>query len=209
MSLIDSYNTVAAEYVSHVAGELAHKPFDRALLQMFAEITRDGQIGDVGCGPGHITRYLRDLGADVFGCDLSPAMIEQAQMLNPEIEFWLGDMRSLDLADAELAGIVAFYSILHTPHDELLDMLKALKRVIKPQGYLLASFHLQDDHWRDKRLTEWWGQMVDVTFYFYSREELEQAFLQAGFKIAQITVRAPYPNVELETQRAYILGQLN
>ncbi len=207
MSVIDSYNAVAADYVNHVAGELAHKPFDRALLSQFVALTKGGQICDVGCGPGHITRFLRDAGANVFGCDVSPAMIEQAQLFNPDIEFWLGDMRSLHLDDASLDGIVAFYSIVHTPHDELVEVLRQLKRVLKPQGYLLASFHLQDQQWQDNHLTEWWGRPVNVTFYFYTREELEQGFIEAGFWLEQIEVRAPYDGVEVATQRAYLLAQ--
>ncbi|MCW1967839.1 MAG: class I SAM-dependent methyltransferase [Anaerolineae bacterium] len=208
MNIIDSYNAVAADYVNHVAGELAHKPFDRALLRQFIELTQGGQICDVGCGPGHITRFLRDSGANVFGCDVSPAMIEQAQLLNPDLEFWLGDMRSLHLDDASLNGIVAFYSLVHTPHHELIDTLKQLKRVLKPQGYLLASFHLQDQRWQDNHLTEWWGRPVNVTFYFYTRDELEQSFIEAGFWLEQVSTRAPYPNVEVETQRAYLLAQV-
>ena len=56
-------------------------------------------------------------------------------------------------------------------------------------------------------MTEWWGWPVNVTFYFYTREELEQGFIEAGFWLEQIEVRAPYDGVEVATQRAYLLAQ--
>jgi organic hydroperoxide reductase OsmC/OhrA len=74
-----SYDRLAAAYAEHVAGELAHKPFDRALLDDLADRVRGaGPVGDVGCGPGHVTAYLRARGVDARGVDLSPEMIDRA-----------------------------------------------------------------------------------------------------------------------------------
>ena len=40
----DSYDRVAADYVEHVAGELEHKPFDRAYLdRLAADLAGSGQ----------------------------------------------------------------------------------------------------------------------------------------------------------------------
>ena len=88
-----------------------HKPLDRELLSRFAaEVKSRGDVFDIGCGPGHITRYLRDAGlAKIFGLDLSPRMVEQAQRFNPNISFQIGDMLALHLQDRSLAGMVAFY----------------------------------------------------------------------------------------------------
>src|SRR5437773_6198242 len=73
-----SYDRVAAEYAERIAGELAGKPFDRALLDRFADQVRPlGPVCDVGCGPGHVTAYLHERGLDVFGVDLSPEMVAQ------------------------------------------------------------------------------------------------------------------------------------
>jgi 2-polyprenyl-3-methyl-5-hydroxy-6-metoxy-1,4-benzoquinol methylase len=79
-SVCESYDRVADEYARRIFGELEHKPFDRELLNRFAAQVGDkGEVCDMGCGPGHIARYLHQAGARVVGLDLSPRMIENAR----------------------------------------------------------------------------------------------------------------------------------
>ena len=83
-----TYNRIADEYARRIYGELDHKPFDQEMLQDFAEKVRgSGLVCDLGCGPGHVARYLHNLEINVLGIDLSEGMIEQARKLNPDIEF--------------------------------------------------------------------------------------------------------------------------
>ena len=149
-----SYDRLAEEYARQLFDELDHKPLDRALLARFAEETW-GPVCDLGCGPGHVARYLRNLGAEVFGVDLSEGMVEQARRLNPEIEFRRGDMRSLDAEDGSWGGIVAFYSVVHVPREELPGVLGELRRVIAPGGLLLISFHVGEEV---RHLDQLWGE---------------------------------------------------
>src|SRR5687767_14656650 len=122
-----SYDRVAGEYAARLLDELDNKPLDRELLDRFAErVAGKGRVCDLGCGPGQIARYLHERGVDVFGLDLSPSMLEEARKAHPGIPFRQGDMRALDLPDNSLAGIAAFYSILHIPRDEVTAVLKKL-----------------------------------------------------------------------------------
>jgi trans-aconitate methyltransferase len=115
-----SYDGVAEEYARHLYSELDNKPLDRELLTRFAaRVKGKGAICDMGCGPGHIARFLHDAGANVFGLDLSSRMIEEARRLNPEISFRQGNMLALDLPDTSLAGIAAFYAIVNLPRQAL------------------------------------------------------------------------------------------
>jgi len=112
----ESYDRLADEYARRIFNELQHKPLDRQLLNRFAaEIAGRGEICDMGCGPGHVARYLRDVGATVFGLDIAPRMVEQARHLNPDISFREGNMMALDIPDRTLAGIAAFYAIVNIP----------------------------------------------------------------------------------------------
>jgi trans-aconitate methyltransferase len=54
------YDAVAAEYAEHYLDELAGKPIDRALLALLLQAA---PVADIGCGPGHVARYLHDHGA--------------------------------------------------------------------------------------------------------------------------------------------------
>jgi SAM-dependent methyltransferase len=200
-----SYDQVADEYVRRIFDELEHKPLDRQLLDRFAARAQEiGLVGDLGCGPGHVARYLHERGVHVIGIDLSPAMVQRARILNPGIEFEQGDMRSLEIEDAALGGIAAFYSIIHIPRPEVAAVLGELKRVLRPGGLLLVAFHIGDDV---VHLNEWWGQQVSVDFVFFRPEEMTDFLGSAGFRVGEIVERDPYPGVEHPSRRAYIFAE--
>jgi SAM-dependent methyltransferase len=139
----DAYDAVAVRYAEFVRGELAQVPLDRAMLAAFAEFVRAagaGPVAELGCGPGRVTAHLRDLELDAFGVDLSPAMIDLARRAYPDLRFEVGSMDALDLADGKLGGIVSWYSIIHTPPEELPPYFAEFRRVLAPGGHLLLAF---------------------------------------------------------------------
>ena len=200
-----SYDRVADEYVRRIFDELQHKPLDRQLLDRFAAGVRAvGPVCDLGCGPGHVARYLHEQGVQVCGVDLSPAMVARARRLTPGVEFRQGDLMALDAPDSAWAGIVAFYSIIHIPRDDMAQALAELRRVLRPGGRLLLAFHVGDDA---VHLDEWWGQPVCVDFFFFRSDEMARYLQAAGFEIEEIIEREPYPEVEHQSRRSYILAR--
>jgi SAM-dependent methyltransferase len=200
-----SYDLVADEYVQRIFDELQHKPLDRQLLDRFAASVRDvGPACDMGCGPGHVARYLHQQRVQVCGIDLSSAMVERARRLTPGVDFRQGDMMALDAPDGAWAGIVAFYSIIHIHRNEMALALSELRRVLRPGGVLLLAFHIGDD---TIHLDEWWGQKVCVDFFFFCSEEVAGYLRAAGFEIEEIIEREPYPDVEHQSRRAYIFAR--
>jgi len=131
-------------------------------------------------------------------------MVEQARRLNPGIEFRQGNMLSLDIEDGAWGGIVAFYSIIHVPRTEIAVALAEMKRVLRPGGLVLLAFHVGDE---TLHLDEWWGQQVSVDFHFFRPEEMADSLRAAGFEIEEIVEREPYPDVEHQSRRAYILAK--
>ncbi|MFF5206992.1 class I SAM-dependent methyltransferase [Streptosporangium sp. NPDC000396] len=110
---------------------------------MFAEVVRTaggGPVAELGCGPGYVAAYLQKLGLDIFGLDLSPVMIDLAREAYPELGFEVGSMDALDLADGGLRGIVSWYSVIHTPPQELPAYFREFRRVLAPGGHLLLGF---------------------------------------------------------------------
>lgn len=101
---------------------------------------RPGKVLDVGCGPGHLTGYLRSLGADATGIDLVPEFIAHARATHPTGDYRLGSMDRLDAADHSVAGILAWYSLIHLPPPELDGVLAEFRRVMAPAGVLVAGF---------------------------------------------------------------------
>jgi len=200
-----SYNQVADEYVSRVYHELEHKPQDCELLDRFAKKMYGlGFVYDLGCGPGHVTRYLSERGVSIIGIDLSSRMVEQAQKLNPGIMFQTGNMASLDIQDGSAAGIVAFYSIIHFPREQVVSVLREFRRVLQPGGLLFLAFHQGQEV---RHMEEWWGQRVRLDFAFFTREEMEHCLTQAGFEVDECIEREPIAEFEVPTRRAYIFAR--
>ncbi|UCH11279.1 MAG: methyltransferase domain-containing protein [Fidelibacterota bacterium] len=200
-----SYDQVADNYAGQFFHELDHKPLDRELLATFADQVKDlGPVCDLGCGPGHIARFLKALNVDAFGIDLSPGMVRQAQRLNPDIEFRQGDMMSLEADDDDWGGIVCFYTIIHIPRKQVVKALSELRRVLKSGGLLLLSFHLGDE---TIHVDDWYEKPVSLDFIFFQRPEMERYLESAGFEIVSVTERPPYKDVEYQSRRAYVLAR--
>jgi ubiquinone/menaquinone biosynthesis C-methylase UbiE len=201
-----NYDQIAEEYARRLFNELDGKPLDRQLLHRFAATVGErGTVCDMGCGPGHVARCLRDAGAEVFGIDLSPQMVRQARKLNPDISFREGNMLALELRDGELAGIAAFYAIVNIPVDSLLVVFREMCRVLEPGGLLLLAFHIGDEIIRPEEL---WGQPISMEFFHLQPAVIQRLLSEAGFEIEEMIEREPYaPEVEYQSRRAYIFAR--
>lgn len=179
-----SYDTVADSYADLTRHLLAETPEERAVLAMFADMVRvqgGGTVADVGCGAGRITAHLRQLGVDAFGVDLSPGMIEVARRDHPGLRFDVGSMTDLALADASVAGLVAWYSLIHVPDDEISPVFAHFQRVLRPGGPLLLGFHVGDE---SQLKTQGYGGHPMKVFVHRRRHDQMIAWLgDAGFAV--------------------------
>ena len=199
------YDSVAEAYADRFADELESKPFDRGILDDFAQrVVGLGPVVDLGCGPGQVAAYLAAQGASVVGVDLSPGMVAVAQHRHPELDFRVGDMRNLAFDDETLAGIAAFYSIIHIPRDDVPAVLAEQRRALIPGGLLLLAVHVGD---RVEHIDEFLGESVSLDFAFFTSAEMEGQLETAGFELIWSRQRHPYPDVEAQTERAYLLSR--
>jgi SAM-dependent methyltransferase len=205
MDILTSYDAAAKAYTEHLKDELEGKPLDRHLLNRFAEATRGrGMVLDLGCGPGHIAAYLKNLGVATAGVDLSPGMVREARALNPDLDFQVGDMTRLQVPDAAVAGLVAFYAIVHLAGPELEPAFREFSRVMVPGGFLLAAFHVGD---QVVHADELFGQSVSLDFVFHRPDMVMAALRAAGLQVMEKTEREPYEGVEYPSRRCYLLAK--
>lgn len=200
-----AYDTVAQDYARLLADALDRIPWDRAVLATFAElVARDelGPVADVGCGPGRVTGYLHHLGLDVSGIDLSPGMLAVARQALPGLRFVEGSMTALDLPDASLGGLVAWYSLIHIPPVDVPAVLAELSRVLVPGGQLLLAFQVGDE---SRHLEQGYGHAISLDAHRMQPDQLAHQLSHVGVHVHSRVVRDPD---DLETlPQAYLLAR--
>ncbi len=190
-----SYDRVAVEYGERFKDEMDDKPFDRDCLNRLArEVDRLGPLCDMGCGPGQVARYLHRLGVKTLGVDLSANMVAEAQRLTRRSIFirgicYLCLMRIIRGAASRLS-IASFTSRANKSWIRCAEM----KRVLKPGGILLITFHIGTEV---KHLDDWWEKPVNLDFAFYLPTEMETWLKEAGFVLEETLLREPIAEVEV------------
>ncbi|GLY64904.1 class I SAM-dependent methyltransferase [Amycolatopsis taiwanensis] len=202
-----SYDLVAHRYATEIGDELRDKPLDRALLDTFAEVTAGGPVLDVGCGPGHVTEYLAGRGARAVGLDLSPAMCAIARR-STALPFTAADMTALPIRAQALAGILCVYAVIHLDPSQRSAAYAEFARVLRPGGHALIAFHTSDADahaGQARKLADWWGHEVDLTFHFLDPQAETAALARAGLQLTARVDREPHPGAEHASQRSYLL----
>ena len=198
-----AYDLVAKSYADMLRDDLAGSPWDRMMLDTFAELVgKDGPVGDLGCGPGRVTAYLAARGLDAFGVDLSPGMVAQARQDYPGLRFEVGNLDALALEDGALAGALTWYSLIHTPPERLPEVVAELARVLAPGGRLLTAFQVGDER---RHISQAYGHELALDAYRLRPEFVAGLFTDAGLVVEAQLVRAP--KAPEPTPQAYLLAR--
>lgn len=204
----NGYDCTAAEYADRFHRHLDDKPVDLAVVKAFAGLMRkreNSRVIDVGCGTGVTTAMLDSCDVEVSGIDLSPNMITQARRLNPGLKFSVGSMTSLNVADASVGGVCAWYSIIHVPDDHLAGVFDEFYRVLVPGGLMLLAFQVGDE---PRILTDVFGHDVHLTFIRRQPRWVEDQLSRAGFGVYAELVRQPDDGDGFEsTPQAYLIAR--
>jgi SAM-dependent methyltransferase len=112
---------------------------------------------------------------------------------------------ALDLPDASLAGIAAFYAVVNLPRESLPQVFRELARVLQPDGMLLFAHHIGEE---TLHRDEWWDRPISMDFHFLQPLEVQRDLEAAGLRVEEIIERDPYaPAVEHQSGRAYIFAR--
>lgn len=198
------YNTVAIEYAEKFSGEHEKKPKDQEILHRFSQEIEDRKpVWDIGCGPGQTTKYLKNLGVEISGMDLSEKLLEQARIIHPGLHFRKGNILDLEFESDSIAGIVAFYAIVHFTEKQVGIAFREISRVLQPGGIFLFTYHIGEE---TIHLDEFLGKKVDIDFMFFTTDFILCCLKDSGFIKIEIIERDPYVDLEYESRRAYVLA---
>jgi len=180
----DSYDAVASSYAAQVRNSISGDAHRHAALVVLADDVRlagGGPVVDIGCGPGQVTAYLHGLGVDAFGIDLSPEMIAVARRDHPDLRFEVGSMTDLRLDDASVAGLIAWWSLIHVPDDVMPTVLRHFHRVLLPGAPLQVGFHVGET--ARLKTKGYGGHAMKVTVHRRQPDRVISWLRDAGFSV--------------------------
>jgi SAM-dependent methyltransferase len=124
---------------------------EREVLIQFG-LEPDDYVVDVGCGSGRLAKPLSEfLEGRYLGIDVVPDLVDFARELvgRPDWRFEVTEGIAIPEADCR-ADMVAFFSVFtHLLHEQTYTYLAEARRVLKPGGTIVFSFHefAVHDHW--------------------------------------------------------------
>ena len=170
----DAYGRWSDEYADMFASTEAMHELDRKLVSGWAD-GLTGRIIDAGCGPGQWADFLSSQGCEVEGVDLVPRFVDIARSRFPSVSYRVAELKDLGVPDRSVAGILSWYSIIHTHPDDVPSILDEFARCLSDGGSLLLGMF-------EGAQVEPFSHRV-TTAYFWSIEEMSQRLVDAGFRV--------------------------
>lgn len=174
---VATYDKIAGKYTRKYFNDLTDLPYIDRFLK---KLPSGARILDIGCGPGTFTKYLLEKGFNVEGIDLSEEMIKIAKVKVPKANFKLMDMRRISYPGNFFDGLLAAYSLIHIPTEEMIDTLRGFKKILKPNGSMMIIVQGGEP---DKFVNEPLKKGEKIFINFFTKERLSKLVAQAGFEI--------------------------
>jgi ubiquinone/menaquinone biosynthesis C-methylase UbiE len=204
-SIKEAFNKASNAYASNYYYELYFKHLDVKLLDLFCErVNPNKPICEVGCGPGEISTYLKYKGLDLVGIDIAENMVEQAKKLNPNIDFRVGNVFSLEFPDNYFSGLLAPFLFVNYEVEEIMPALTEINRVLEPKGLFYLSFHEGSNR---IHVDDFLAENNPLDFIYLNIDEMERVLIESGFEIIEWIVRSPYKTGEHANKRAYFFAR--
>lgn len=148
-------------------------------------IPNNGEILELACGPGNITKYLLNKRPDlnILGTDLSVNMVEIAKKNNPTAEFQLMDSRAIGKVKKKYDAIMCGFCLPYLSKEETQQLIQDASKVLEPKGVLYIST-MEDDY--EKSAFKKGSGGDEIFMHYYRAEFLTEVFKENGFTILDL-----------------------
>ncbi|WP_433420877.1 class I SAM-dependent methyltransferase [Microtetraspora malaysiensis] len=180
-----AYDTVAEDYATYFPDTRAEALLDLAMIDAFSEAVMasdDPRVLDAGCGAGRMSRYLAERGCLVQGVDLSSSMVAMARRDHRDLVFTVGSLTDLPYPDEQFAGVMLWYSIIHTPPAGHARIFAEATRVLRPAGHLLVGFQAGEGTRDVSAAYRQFGHEVQLERYLYTADQVASEIEAAGLR---------------------------
>jgi SAM-dependent methyltransferase len=125
---------------------------EAAILEKISSSIAGKKLLDIGIGAGRTTRWLSDLSGDYTGIDYTSECIESARRRFPGLNLLCRDARDLhEFSDMTFDFVLfSFNAIDYMIHEDRMNCLAQIHRILKPGGLFMFSTHNRDHQYFDK-----------------------------------------------------------
>lgn len=189
-----AYDTVANDYATYLPDTRAEASLDLAMIDAFIEAVGTGadvRVLDAGCGTGRMSRYVADRGCRVEGVDLSSNMVAMARRDHGDLVFTVGSLTDLPYANDQFAGVMLWYSIIHTPPSGQQQIFDEVARVLRPGGHVLVGFQAGEGRRDLSQAYRQFGHEILLERHLYSADQVAAQMQAAGLsEVCRLVRRA-------------------
>jgi len=166
-----------------------------------------GKVLDLGCGPGHDSQILFDLGFEVIGLDYSQQMIKKAKDLYREsnkLKFIVADMRKLSklFDENSFDGVWAAASIIHLPREEVKSVLVNLSKIVKNEGIIFFGLKEGDGEELKTDNERYGNKQIQRFFTYWDKDEFTSLAQQTNMKLIDYSQFISSPDQKNKTRWA-------
>lgn len=183
MNLRETYDAIAEQW--HGEEMRVTEQTRPGLAVVLREVPSGARVLDIGCGTGIIAAPLLQAGMHVTGIDFSEGMLEIARRECPKGRFLQMDLANIAEMDEVFDVVCAVAVLLHRPRAELVSTLRSFAEKLTEKGwlYVVVKEKRPDRPEEGIVVDDRLGSKIERFFSFYTREEIEEAFKQAGFDV--------------------------
>ena len=175
------YDAIADRYAAVVRASRGPDTYFCAFLdRVLARVPAGGRVLDLGCGSGSITSELTRQAGVVVGLDRSSAQLRLARQNAPTAILVRADIAAIPFAPGSFDVVLAFWSLIHVRRDLHADVLRTIRRCLRPAGVLAGTFGSGDN---PQERSDFFG--APMVWSHFDAETNRRLVRDAGFDVVQ------------------------
>lgn len=200
--VINTYDIIAEEYNKEFGNDMSDKKY----IDKFLKEVNNGNILDVGCGVGNLTKYIKDKGFKVLGIDLSNNMLKIAKQRFPDIDFQIMDITNIKLPKHSFDALFVAYSLFHIQPSKIEDTMKGFVEILKTNGKIMLI--LQEGQ-GETIIDEPFNPTEKMYINYFTKDSIVNLLEKFNFKILHLHTRNANSSMELGNNKLFIIAKLN
>jgi ubiquinone/menaquinone biosynthesis C-methylase UbiE len=185
---VQRFDEFAAEYAQRFMDMNAYSDS----IERFCELIghKNPKILELACGPGNVTRLLklRFPVSQITAVDLAPKMIEIAQIVLPDVDFRVMDVRDISILPEKFDAVMCSFCLPFLSKTDAEKLITDCADRLVSGGVLYLSTMEGDETRAGYEKTSFSGNS-EIYFNYHRQHDLENAFSENGFEVRHLKLQ--------------------